>query len=351
MAVAARVLRQWKASPGRAPIPVERPAVRDAFLHGALAPDMGFVPGNRRLVSEAAHYLLPGDLTRALLAAAGSDEEEAFAWGWASHLLADVEIHPVVGRAVGERLYGDRGRRMDALADVATHVSLEVGLDIAVLRREGAELPAPPARPFFPHHGRIRFLTRALEETYGVRWDGHLLAKHHVQAVRLTRWWPRALRLLPLSPPGGTEEGPGGVVAGPGELADGPGVVVTGPGELADGPRGFAEDDADGRAAVGSSPLARVWLGTVRRVSGQGTPLSGFLAPEAPRRWFMEEVLDRFDGFPARFQRWVDAGLDGVGNPNMETGEASGVGRGHPATDLAARKLAAARAGAGPVGG
>ena len=341
MAVAGRVLRQWKATPGRAPIQVERPAVRDGFLHGALAPDMGFVPGNRRLVSEAAHYLRPGDLTRALLAAAGSDEEEAFAWGWASHLLADVEIHPLVGRAVGERLYGDRHRRMDALADVATHVSLEVGLDMAVLRREGTGLPAPPARPFFPHHGRIRCLTRALEETYDVQWDGHLLARHHVQAVRLTRWWPRALRLLPLSPPGGLGAGPGGVVAGPGELADGPGGSA----------EGGASGRGDGRAAIGSSPLARAWVGTVGRVSGHGTPLSGFLAPEAPRRWFMEEVLDRFDGFAARFQRWVDAGLDGVGNPNMETGEASGVGRGHPATDLAARKLAAARAGAGLVAG
>lgn len=303
LAVAGRVLDEWTRSPFTAPLDPSRAGVREAFLHGALAPDMGFIPGTHRLVSEVAHYLRPGDLTRALLEWATSVQEEAFAWGWASHLLADVRIHPLVGRAAGERLYGDRDRRVDALEDVATHVSLEVGLDVAILRGD-PEIPRPPRGAFFPTHGRIRSLLRALEETYDLEWDPALLTQHHLRAVRLTRWWPRILRLLPLRPPG-------------------PPAVDLAP---------------DGRR-IHTAAFERL-----RRLRGPETPLGGFLAPEAPRRWFLDAVREEIETFADRFGELVSSGLDQVGNPNMETGEPAGVGQGHPATDLAARKLDRARA-------
>jgi len=310
MAVAGRVLDEWTRSPPTAPVDPWRAGVREAFLHGALAPDMGFIPGTHRLVSEAAHYLRPGDLTRALLQRANSAAEEAFAWGWASHLLADVRIHPLVGRAVGERLHGDRGRRIDAMEDVATHVSLEVGLDVAVLRGD-PEIPRPPAVPFFPTHGGIRSFIRALAETYDLEWDPALLTQHHLRAVRLTRWWPRALGLLPLHPPG---------------------------------------PPAGDRMVNGAGLHASVFE-RIGRLRGPETPLAGFLAPEAPRRWFLDAVQEEIETFPERFRELVRSGLDQVGNPNMETGEPTGVGRGHPATDLAAQKLDLARAERFPVPG
>lgn len=295
MAVADRVLEEWRADPRQAPVSPGREGVVEAFLHGALAPDMGFIPGTHRLVSEAAHYLRPGDLARRLLQGAGTVQEEAFAWGWASHLLADVTIHPLVGRAVGERLYGDRDRRVDAMEHEAAHVSLEVGLDVAIARLHPT-LPVPPARGFFPLHGRVRFLQEALIQTYDVRWEASRLTQHHLQAVRMTRWWPGALRALPLHPPGG-----GDPAGRRGRLA------------------GLAH------RAVG--PVA----------------LTGFLGPEAPRPWFLEAVMEQVDTFPERFRSMVDSGLAQVGNPNLETGRPTPVGTGHPATDEAARKLAHAR--------
>jgi hypothetical protein len=292
MALAGRVLDRWETHPASSPVPLAREGIRDAFLNGAMGPDLGFVPGTDRLVSEAAHYLQPGDLARNLLGLARSWREEAFAWGWAAHLLTDVEIHPVVGRAVGERLFGDRNRRVDALADVTSHVSLEVGLDVTILRGTPG-VPAPPARSFFPGSGRTRWLVEALSETYGLEWDPGLLVRHHIQAVRLTRWWPRALSLLPLRP----------------------------------------------AAEPGSGPVA----GVGRRRGAT----NGFLAPEAPRPWFLREVKDRIEALVEGFQEAVESGLADLGNPNLETGEASGVGLGHPATDQAARRLERIRARGG----
>jgi len=295
MAVAGRVLGEWRDTPARAPVSLSRPGVEEAFLHGAMAPDVGFIPGTHRLVSELAHYVRPGDLARALLRTAGSAQEEAFAWGWASHLLADVEIHPVVGRAVGERLHGDRSRRVDAMEDVGTHVSLEVGVDVAILRRE-PDLPQPPGRPFFPMSGRVRHLIRALAETYDLEWDPSSLTQHHVRATRLTRWWPRTLSLLPLHP----------------SLPPG-------------------------------APPPHTFLGRVTRTHHRRDALAGFLRPEAPRPWFVEAVRDGIETVAMGFRSAVESGLGCIENPNLETGEESREGIGHPATDLAAERLRAAR--------
>ena len=291
MAVAGRVLGMWRDTPARAPVSLSRPGVEEAFLHGAMAPDMGFIPGTHRLVSELAHYVRPGDLARALLRTAGSAQEEAFAWGWASHLAADVAIHPLVGYAVGERLFGDRSRRVDAMEDVGTHVSLEVGLDMTILRLE-REVPRPPARPHFPAAGRVRHLARALAETYDLEWDPSSLTQHHVRATRLTHFWPRTISLLPLQP-----------------------------------------------ALPPGAPPPRSLLGRLSRTTGRKDALAGFLRPEAPRPWFVEAVREGIDAVAAAFPSLVDSGLGGVANPNLETGKESREGSGHPATDLANQRL------------
>lgn len=278
-----RILSEWRRHPDRSPLVGDRARAERAFLHGSLAPDMGFVPGTPRLVSELAHYVTPVTFARAVLAEARTAEEVAFGWGWASHVLGDVELHPLVGRAVGERIHGDRTLRMDAAEDVQTHVSLEVGMDIVLL--EEVRVSPPPPEAFFGS-GSVGLLGRSLERVYRVGWDRPLLLRTHQRAVTLTRWWPRTLKVL-------------------------------------------------SRRGRLMGPL----FGALRRIPGEGTPARGFLAPTRPQGWVMSELLERSAAFPDQFQRWVDGGLVGVPELNLETGGPAGAGLGHPASDDAERKL------------
>ncbi len=207
--LADRALETWCRHPASAPLEAARPEIRAAFIHGALAPDMGFIPGVDRFVSELAHYVRPAALARAVKHLAETPLDEAFAWGWATHLLGDIEIHPIVGRAVGERLYGDRERRVDAGEDVATHVSSEVGLDIAFLAGN-PEVSKPPDQPHF-NRSRIRHFASALTRASGIPWDATALLCGHRTAVRLSRYWPGALTALSLGRPTLAPEEPVGL--------------------------------------------------------------------------------------------------------------------------------------------
>ncbi len=283
--------------PRRAPLSISDARIEEAFVHGALGPDVGFVPGTERLVSEFAHYLQPGDLLRDLIDRASTRTEAAFAWGWATHVLGDAFIHPIVGRAVGERLHGDPSVRVDAIEDTETHVSLEVGLDIALLRKSAPRLRAPRT-PLFRSEADAEHLASSLESVYGIAWDIRGLVRDHRRAGWQVRWWPRAISRLPLHPAGGV----------------GPAVGGRFPGQ----------------------PAALV----ARGITPSGSAQRGFFRPEAPRPWFLAEVREQIRAFPGAFQSWLARGLSEPSNPNLETGEPAGPGRGHPASDLAARKLA-----------
>ncbi len=275
--LAERILTGWESAPSTAPVPVGRPEVRTAFLHGALAPDMGFIPGVDRFVSELAHYHSPAALTRALLGNARDVVDQAFAWGWATHVVGDVGIHPVVGRMVGEFLHGDRDRRVDAREDVEAHVSLEVGLDLVFLS-ERAGIPPPPAEPHRGGSGLGPVLA-ALREVYGLRWRAAELARDHRQAVRMTRWWPRALRALRFLPAG------------------------------------------------------------LERSAERGSALRGFLRPRRPPEWAIDEVRTQVEAFPDTFLPVIESGMSGLAERNLETGGPAGAGRGHAASDAVAERL------------
>jgi hypothetical protein len=298
-----RILARWRADPGSAPFAASDPSLRRAFLHGAMAPDMGFVPGVDRFVSELAHYVDPAGLTRSLFRQARTLDEHAFAWGWASHVLGDVFLHPRVGRAVGERLHGDRERRMNAEEDLPTHVGLEVGLDLALLERVPGISSLPP-EPFLDRRNG-RFLGGALESTYKLSWDAGELVRGHRRAVLLTAHWPRAIRL--------TAEGP----CRPGLL---------------------------GRAA---EPILSLVRSLGRRLSGDGSPMRGFLTPLQPPEWLVDSVLAFGEEIPDLLDRLVREGPEALENRNLETGEPAGPGRGHPPSDRAAGRLRA-RGGATP---
>jgi hypothetical protein len=299
--LAGRVLDEWTRAPSTAPLPTGSGEFRRAFLSGALAPDAGFVPGTDRALSELAHYVRPGDLARAILGHAQTLEERAFALGWATHVLADVELHPLVGRAVGDRLFGDRERRVNTADDEATHVSLEVGLDLQVLDAEGPNLPEAPAVGWVQGAGEARLLLAALGSTYGLSWRPAPVVADQRRSAWMMRLWPRALRVVAH----GGDGAPGG-----------------------------------GRGSEGA--LSRL-LSLARGRATPKTAARGFLAPERPPAWVMESFWKGAEGFPVRFQEAVESGLATLGNRNLETGVEQPRGSGHPATDRAWARLGPVR--------
>jgi len=163
------------------PFPTADPVVRNAFLNGAIAPDAGYCPGGTRFQADLSHYLGTGRLVRCLLEAASTDIERAFAWGWVSHILADVAIHPLINRAVG-RLFNRDGRNMEYADDPTAHAWVEFPLDAAVCMRHGARLEAG-LHPCFDAT-TVNFLAGAFRDTYGVPFDTAEALATHRAAVR-----------------------------------------------------------------------------------------------------------------------------------------------------------------------
>lgn len=300
MLTAGEVLRRWDERPGLAPFSVKRRALRRSFLLGAMGPDMGFVPGVDRFVSELAHYVDSAELARRLLAEAGNPAETAFAWGWATHHVTDVEIHPLVGRACGERLHGDRSLRLNSSDDLRTHVAMEVGLDLVFLR-ERKDLPRPPSSaPMGPSAGP--FLARALEGVYGLSWDPRGLARSFRNAATRTSWWPRLLGIL------------------------GRAYAATG----------------DRTAPPATARLFRGALGALARVV-PSEPAAGLLRPIAPPAWMLERVRTVARGFPERFQELVEGRLAALENRNLETGKHQDDPVDHPDSRRTLERLRALR--------
>jgi len=299
--VARDTLRLWAASEQTPFVLNERN--RSAFLHGSLAPDIGFIPGVDRFISELAHYHRPAELCRSLLEHANTDEDVAFVWGWVAHVVADVALHPMVGRAVGEAVHGDRSRRMNAIENLSAHVAIEVGLDIELLERH-ADVPPPPSSPYFDGSSTT-FMADAFELVYGLPWEPRRLARDHRVAVIRTRRWPSALRLLKRFSPA---------------WRVGPFALLVG------------------------LPLAPLrWL-----VPRKGA-LGGFLTPTAPPEWLVNSV----ERGAKRVARTVDEltrlGLGAMENRNLESGQIQGPEDPHPAAVDVRARLSAAKTRLGTV--
>lgn len=159
------------------------PASRNAFLQGAIGPDMGYFPGAEPFWSDLTHYVRPADLARTLVREAATEVERAFAWGWVTHLLADVAIHPLINRACGELVLGDPDRPLTAADDPASHLRVEMGLDL-VCSAADTRLRSLQLRPMFAAAG-TRFLARAFHRTYGIPAALRPLLTAHQAAGRL----------------------------------------------------------------------------------------------------------------------------------------------------------------------
>jgi hypothetical protein len=157
------------------------PALRNAFLHGAMGPDMGYFPGGEHLLSRAAHVVRSGDLARTLHTTAETPEQRAFARGWLTHMLGDVLIHPIINRAASELL--ERERTASTLAwHLNAHIRVELGLDALYVARH-REIWTMRLRPFFD--GRTaRWITAACRHVYGVEFEPRAVLRSHHQVVR-----------------------------------------------------------------------------------------------------------------------------------------------------------------------
>jgi hypothetical protein len=137
VALADGVLRQWRLAGAPASFSPHDPAVVRAFLCGAVAPDMGYYPGGVRLVSDLAHRAASADLARALIRSAANPLQHAFAWGWVTHVMGDLALHPAINQTTAMLL-----RRVDGVPEPAdapvAHLRVEMTLDACFLPRYGA---------------------------------------------------------------------------------------------------------------------------------------------------------------------------------------------------------------------
>jgi len=179
-------LRALEKPAGKPPFPVDDALCRNAFLCGAVGPDMGYCPGGVPFLSDLAHYVHTAELARNLLRFARNPPQRAFAWGWVSHILADVLGHPLINHASAERLFGDRTLSVSYADDPITHLLVELGLDAFWSVRD-PRAGRPALRPVWAPGGAAPFAA-AYEATYSVRFaPGPLLASHHA-SLRATRW-------------------------------------------------------------------------------------------------------------------------------------------------------------------
>jgi hypothetical protein len=182
--LANRVLDRWRRRGEVAPFDLYEPVDLNAFLHGAIGPDFGYMPGGLRVLSELAHGVRTGELTSRLIRSARTSVERAFAWGWLTHVLADRLIHPWIGRGVGELTRGCRDTFVAGAADPQGHLRVEIGVDCCYAARDEAAR-AVRLRPAFDALS-INFLSHAYARTYGfVPRHDSLLASHRHMGRRV----------------------------------------------------------------------------------------------------------------------------------------------------------------------
>lgn len=274
--LARRVLEQLARTPRAAPFDPLDPMCANAFYHGSFGPDLGYMPGGHRPISDLAHCLGSGDLTRALIRHADSAIERAFAWGWVTHVLADAMIHPIVGCAVGELVYGTPARFAAGDGHPIAHVRVEAGLDALYAERH-PELRRWSFRPVFDHL-RIRTFAAAFSDVHGVSPEPQLLLNSHVIAGR--------------------------------RAGQGLGLAAFTARHLPTHVRPLRAGLERARGPVS-------WL---RHQLGQRGVVLGYMLPALPPLWFIDAVRDVEDHFVEMFLEELELGFERLPNVNLDTG-------------------------------
>ena len=298
--LAQSVYRRWAAAPLAAPFEPSA-ATRNAFLHGALGPDMGYFPGADPLLAELAHHARTGAFCRALVEEAGTDLEQAFAWGWVTHVLADVAVHPLINEACGELVLGRRTPLWGADVAVA-HLRVEVGLDAAYHAREPELAEFRGLQRLKP--AAFAGARRAYARTFDAAPDAELLLRAHGQVALLL--------------------GPCAWIRGVAARA------VASPHTVA------------GR-------VSRVAMRAAALVSAPNRHARGLFSPAAPSAWLIDEV----DEVAAGFDDWFDAHyvsrLRFLRDHCLDTGESHGSDQPCAREAIDALRLRARSAGSLPL--
>jgi hypothetical protein len=266
--LATSLLQHWRDSPSLSPFACDD-ATSSAFIHGSLGPDLGLFPGGAPELSRLAHFGRTGALLRSIAGHSTTDTERAYAWGWLTHILADIAIHPLVNRAAVEK-YGVR--------TLAGHVRVEVGLDTHFTWQHSV-LTAFRVSPVFGNAG-FAFVRRAYNEV-------HQLALTDAQMAAMQRGMVRFTNLSLL----------------------------------------FATSLArelcwrDARAASGRSSAATALWQVASRVAPRDTLVEAYLNPLLPVPWLLDDVGGIIDGFNDVVDGYVASGIEGMPDYNLETGE------------------------------
>jgi len=295
--LAERVLDGWRRRPAHAPFDPGDAGAVNAFRQGAFGPDIGYFPGGWRPLSDVAHCLGSGRLTRCLVERARTPLERAFAAGWLTHVLADPWIHPLIGCAVGELLHGTPSVFVAGDADPATHVQVEAGLD-AIYALRHPELRGLDLDPVFDDHS-IAFLTEAYAETYAVTVDRQVVLRSHLTSARRAAQGLGLAAMVGRTVPGASER--------------------------------------PLRAGCASGPVNRL-----RESLGGRSPTLAFLFPCYPPLWLLHAVEDVEDGFVDHFGDVYRSGLALLGDYNLDTGRPESLDPGHGGHRRARAWLAAA---------
>jgi hypothetical protein len=295
-------LEEWREGRSPAPFPVDDSVCLNSFYHGAFGPDLGYFPGGHPFFSDLAHTVRTGRLTRALLRRSRTDAERAFAWGWVTHVLGDVAIHPLVGLGVGEHLYGDRDRFVSAAAEKVAHVRVEVGLD-AHYSAQNPGLSRRILGPAFDGES-VDYLAGAYADTYGIAFDPRLLLASHVSTLRMSLQALVSIgvmgQLLAMDRP------PPGLLGG----------------------RWLLERALD---------VATVGMGVE-------SMLLAYVNPIPPSPWLVEAVDAALDAFPAAMREAVETGFRDYPDYNLDTGRVEATPE-HPVTVATVERLRALRTG------
>jgi len=279
LVLADAVLDAWDDHPSPAPFDVRDPVARNAFYHGAFGPDLGYFPGGHAFFSDLAHTVRTGELARNLVSLARTPQEIAFAWGWVTHVLGDVAIHPLVGLGVGDLVHGDRTRFVSAADDKTSHVRVEVGLDAHYSARH-PHLRRRILGPAFDGQS-VSYLTAAYRETYRIDVDPELLLATHLTTVRMSL---QALTSI-------------GVM---GQL-----LAVPHPAP----------------AIRGARWLLRGALSVVHEGFKVESMLMAYVNPTRVRPWLLEAVDQVVETFPEAFFHLYDGGLADYPDFNLDSGE------------------------------
>lgn len=309
LALAERLMAAWERDPPRRPLPTDDPTVRNAFVQGSFGPDIGYFPGGDPFLSDLAHYVRAGDLTRELARSAETERERAYALGWLAHVLADQAIHPLVGEAAAELETGRRGGFLGISEDLTAHVRVEVGLDAYVSERR-PELRERRTRAVFDRRS-VGFLADAYRRTYDLEIDPSLLLASHHAAVRMSNHALATIGALgsALAPDDGTDP-------------------------TSDETRRASHLLRGGRRVVERT------LEVVRAGFGHESMPLAFLALVPPAPWLVRAVDEVARSFPSRFGSVLEGGLDDLPNFNLDTGREQGD-PGSPCAERAHQRLRA----------